>query len=663
MENPILVLREFRFFLSIVAFLVLIPQGASAQRPEILIADFEDADYAGWASTGNAFGSVPAHGTITPQSAVSGYLGQGLANSFLGLDASTGTLESPPFTLQRDYLNFLVGGGSHDDQTRVELIVDGKVVLTSSGIETESLFWITWNIKSWADKSAKIRIVDNSTGGWGHVLADDFRQSDEARAFREALRPQFHFTAPKGWINDPNGMVYYDGEYHLFYQSNPYGIPWGNMTWGHAVSPDMIHWEHLPLAIYPDNADCPAFSALIILWTSINCGQRLAYSNDRGRTWTKWSGNPVIAQEGDARDPKVFWSKATGKWILAIWTPAKGGGISFYDSPNLKTWTWLSITPGYHECPNIWEAPVDGDSSKAKWVLHGANGQYKIGTFDGTKFTPETGPYEMDWGRNWYASQMFSDIPATDGRTINISWMVGAVQIYGGEFPGMPFNGQMSIPTSLTLKTLAQGVRLTRLPIKELDALRIHTDSWKDQTLMPGENPLAALSGDLFDIEAEFELTGATEFGFKLRDSVVAYHVNERKLYNLGRSADLDPVGHRIKIRILLDWASLEVFGNDGEVTLTSNFQPQAGHNSLQAYAIGGNVKVISMDVHKLRGVWDPKDVQAAWDKAKAPTEIRSSGPVKARVLSKISNPTWFDLIGRSQAAARFKVLFKKCLP
>ncbi len=650
------------------ALALTLSMSANAQRADLPIADFEAADYAGWSATGTAFGTAPAQGTVGVQQVVSGFLGHGLINSYLNGDGTTGTLESPAFPLQRDYVNFLVGGGAHD-QTRVDLMVDGNAVLTSTGIESEELFWITWNVKPWAGKSARIRIVDNETGGWGHILADDFRQSDESQAFREAFRPQFHFTADKGWLNDPNGMVYYDGEYHLFYQHNPFGLPWGNMTWGHAVSPDMIHWQHLPLAIQPDNATCTAYSgsavvdwnntagfqtgkdkALIILWTSIGCGQRLAYSNDRGRTWTKWDGNPVIPAESDARDPKVFWSASTHKWILALWTPARGGGISFYGSGNLKAWNWLSIAPDFFECPNIWESPVDGNPAKTKWVLHGAAGQYRIGSFDGIKFTPEAGPYPMDWGRHWYASQIFSDIPAADGRTINISWM------NGGSYPGMPFNGQMSIPTSLSLKTLAQGLRVTRLPVKEIEDIRIHTDSWKDKILAPGQNLLSGLSGDLYDIDAEFELAGATEFGFKLRDSVVAYHVAEKKLWSLDKNAALAPVGNRIKIRVLLDRSSLEVFGNDGEVTMTSNFLPVAGRNGLEVFAIGGNVRVVSLAAHKLRGTWDPKDLQAAWDKAKNAVAVRGSSPRKALSMAKTRELSRFDVRGRSRKSSGFSV-------
>jgi fructan beta-fructosidase len=631
---------EFRrCFLLTLSLLPLLPACPRAQGADIPLADFEGADYAGWTASGAAFGSAPAHGTLPNQQAVGGFQGQGLANSYLGGDAAQGALESPVFTLQRDYLDFLIGGGSHPDQTAVELIVDGKAVLSASGNETENLFRTAWNVKPWAGKTARIRITDKGAGGWAHILADQFAQTSRYRAYQESYRPQFHFTAPKNWLNDPNGLVYYQGEYHLFYQSNPYGIAWGHMTWGHAVSPDLVHWEHLPDAILPDNDACTAYSGsavvdwentagfqkggektLIILWTSIGCGQRLAYSNDNGRTWTKWEGNPVVPQEGDARDPKVFWHAPTHKWVMALWTPANGGGIAFYTSPNLKQWTYASLTPGLFECPNIWQAALDGDPVKAKWILHGADGQYRIGNFDGTKFTTEAGPYPLDWGRNWYASQIYSDIPAADGRVLNISWM------NGGSFPGMPFNQQMSFPVSLSLKTFPQGPRLAKLPAKEIENIRIHSDTWKDLTLNPGQNPLSGLSGDLFDVRGEFELAGAAEFGFRLRDSAVAYQVASKTLRVLGKSAPLEPVNNRITLRVLLDRASLEAYGNEGEVSLTGNFLPAAGRTGLEVYAVGGPVKIISLEAHKMRGTWDPGDLQAAWDKARqAATSVRGN--------------------------------------
>ena len=643
--------------------IVLLSAVSAMAQADILLADFDGADYAGWTATGSAFGTKPANGTLGNQQPVSGFEGTGLVNSFLGGDAPTGALESPIFTIQREYLNFMVGGGAHNE-TRVELVVEGKAVLTATGIETERLFWVTWNLKPWAGKQARVRLIDELSTGWGHILADQFSQGNTAKAFQEARRPQFHFSAPKGWLNDPNGLVYYDGEYHLFYQHNPYGLPWGNMTWGHAVSPDLIHWEHLPLTITPDGA-CGAYSGsavvdwnntagfqkggektLIILWTSFGCGQRLAYSNDRGRTWTKWEGNPVIPQEGEARDPKVFWHEKTKKWVMAVWTNERGNGISFYSSPNLKQWTWMSIATGYFECPNIWETKVDGKADQTKWILYGAEGKYTIGNFDGTKWTAEAGPFVGDYGKHSYASQIYSDIPAADGRTINITWM----RSDDGFYKDAPFNQQMGIPVSLNLRTTSAGLRLARVPVKEIADLRVHSDTWKDLTLTAGgANPLATQSGELFDISAEFEPGTATEFGLKVGSAVIAYKPSTKILSALGNTAAMGPVGGRVSIRALLDRHTLEVFGNEGEVEMSFKFDP--GLTSLEAYAVGGNVKVVSMAVHRLRGAWDPKDLAAAWEKAKNPVAI--TGPEKSRSRSlSVSLSRWMaarvDALGRS---------------
>lgn len=646
----------------VLLFPILIPVLAHAQA-DIKIADFESAGYPpDWAVTGTAFGSGPAQATLPNQQPVSGIVGTGYLNSYHGGDDSKGTLQSAAFAIQRPYINFLAGGGNHPLKAAVELVVDGKTVLSATGNHNEAMYWRTWDVTAWQGKTAFIRLVDDATGDWGHILADEFSQSGVPKAFQEPLRPQFHFTPPHNWINDPNGLVYYGGEYHFFYQHNPYGMGWGNIAWGHAVSPDMVHWQHLPVALEPDNAGCLAYSGsavvdwentagfqtgaektLIIFWTSFGCGQRLAYSNDRGRTWTKWSGNPLIPNEGEMRDPKVYWHAPSRKWVMAVWTDTRGGGISFWTSPNLKTWSFSSILGGFFECPDYFELAVDGNPSDRRWVLHAAAGDYILGAFDGTRFVKQAGPFKMDYGRNWYASQSFADIPAADGRRINISWMREA------SFPGMPFNGQMSLPTSLALKTLPDGVRLTRLPVKELDVLRLKTDAFKDRVLSPGQNPLAGITGDLFDIQAEFETGGASEFGIKVRGSTVAYKVGARTLGALDRTAPLSPVGNRVKVRVIVDRASLEVFGNDGAVVLTGSFIPPGDNHGLEAYAVGGDAKIVSLDVHHLRGAWNPKDLRDAWERSKVPSAVaprtaKAEGPGWTRALIRRGA---FDALGR----------------
>jgi sucrose-6-phosphate hydrolase SacC (GH32 family) len=273
---------------------------------------------------------------------------------------------------------------------------------------------------------------------------------------------------------------------------------------------------------------------------------------------------------------------------------------AFFSSPDLKTWTHLhDITvPDCGECPDFFPLAVDGDRSKGKWVWTAANGRYLVGTFDGSRFTPEAGPRQVDYGKNYYAVQTYSDIPESDGRRIQIAWMSG------GKYPGMPFNQQMSFPCELELRSTRNGARLFRTPVKEIETLHGDVKEWSDLTLKPGDNPLAGLAGDLFDIRAEIEPGDAQAFGFKCRGEPVTVALKERKLTCLGAAADLEPVKGRVQLQVLVDRTSLEVFGNDGRVSLTSCFLPKADNRSLEVFATGGAVKVVSLRVYPLRSAW-----------------------------------------------------------
>lgn len=435
----------------------------------------------------------------------------------------------------------------------------------------------------------------------------------------EALRPQFHFTAPTNWLNDPNGLVFYKGEYHLFYQHNPTGINWGNMSWGHAVSADLMHWKDLPLALTADaNGNCFSGSAvvdrdntsgfktgtedvLVALYTGEWHGQCVAYSNDRGRTWTRYEKNPVILLWPD-RDPKVIWHKPTNQWVMALYIESgsrKGTkGISFWTSPNLKEWTYQSEISDFFECPDLFELPVDGDASKTRWVVLAGNGKYRIGNFDGKQFIPDTELMTGDWGKNFYASQSYSDIPAEDGRRIQIAWMSS------GEYPGMPFNQQMSFPCELTLKTFEDGVRMCRTPVKEIEVLYGKSHELKDLELKPGENPIKDLQGDLFDITAEIEPGQATEVGFVIRGEKVSCLLKDRKVTCLGKEAETGPIKASIDFRLLVDRTSLEVYANQYRVSMTSCFLPKAEDKGLGIYSVDGTAKIKSLKVVELNSAW-----------------------------------------------------------
>ena len=322
-------------------------------------------------------------------------------------------------------------------------------------------------------------------------------------AYKEAYRPQFHFTPKTNWTNDPNGLIHYKGEFHLFFQHNPFGIDWGNMTWGHAVSTDLVHWKQLPHAIHPDGLgtifsgsgvvdwkNTGGFqtgdeSVLVNFYTSagshapkeVPFTQSIAYSNDRGRSWTKYEGNPVIEHiERDNRDPKVIWHEPTQKWVMALYLDQND--YALFGSTNLKEWTRLSdLQIPDTECPDIFELPVDGDPDNTKWVFWGAAGKYYVGNFDGTTFIPEGDAQRADHGANFYAAQTWSDVPESDGRRTQIAWMSGSKP------PDMPFNQQMSFPCELTLRTTSEGIRLHREPVAEIENIHTYTHAWSDLTI------------------------------------------------------------------------------------------------------------------------------------------------------------------------------------
>lgn len=493
----------------------------------------------------------------------------------------------------------------------------------------------------------------------GHINIDHIYQSQEKAEeeitatplYGETYRPQFHFTPTKGWTNDPNGMVYYKGEYHLFFQHNPFGTAWGNMTWGHALSKDLVHWQQLPNALEPDALGTMFSGSAVVDWentTGFRTGkekplvaiytaagdtspaskgqpftQCIAYSNDRGRTWIKYAGNPVLKHiVGGNRDPKVIWHAPTHRWIMALYLG--GSTYALYASPDLKTWTKLQdvVMPDCSECPDFFPLPVSGptavsrtkasdagsaanalaaadnrnaNTDPSKWVFTSASGRYLVGEFDGQKFTPEAGPLQVDYGANYYAVQTYSDIQPEDGRRIQIAWMSG------GRYPKMPFNQQMSFPCTLTLRRTADGLRLYRWPVAEISRLYAGEHRYSNLTVHTGANPLHGLSGEPWDIEAEFEVRDALAFGLRVRGQEIRYSVQDGTLTCLDRTAPLKPESGRVRLRVLADRTSLEVFGNGGRVSLTSCFLPRQKDRSLEVYASNGTVKLVSLKVRALR--------------------------------------------------------------
>ncbi|HKJ41058.1 MAG TPA: glycoside hydrolase family 32 protein [Sunxiuqinia sp.] len=455
----------------------------------------------------------------------------------------------------------------------------------------------------------------------------------------EEYRPQFHFTPEKNWMNDPNGLVYLDGEYHLFYQHNPKGNEWGYMNWGHAISTDLIHWKHMPVAITADNNSedkeyCTAWSGsaivdhknvlglqkgdtptIVLFYTSHGCGQRIAYSTDKGRSWQKYTGNPVIPfdEKDDARDPKVFWYGPGQEYIMLLWRMPEGQksaqGFSIYSSDNLVDWHFESHLAGFYECPDMVELPVNRHPDDTRWVVFDGDGSYMMGTFDGKHFTPQTPKFPGDYGANYYATQTFSNISSSDGRTIQMAWM------RGGKYPNMPFNGQMNFPCELSLKTYTEGIRLTRTPVKEIALLREKPDSWENKNLIPGlnKNLVKGVKGDCLDIKGIFTLKSVNNFGFVVRHSKkddgvqIQYDAKRNILSCMGKGVILTPEDGKIQLEILLDRTSIEIFGNNGKVVMSFCYTAKPDADRLVLFNTGGELLVDKLDIYPLKSMYATK--------------------------------------------------------
>lgn len=695
-------------------------------RADILVDDFERAEYAPWTAEGEAFGPGPAQGTLPNQMRVSGYSGKRLVNSYYHGDGTTGTLTSPSILLERNYLCFLIGGGGFPDETYIELLVDGQSVRRATGPNTvpggsEELDWAAWDIREFQGKTATIRIVDRRTGFWGHINIDRIVQSDrdysklpnllempvqhrlcllpvtageatvhcrlkhgdhivryfdialpqeeepilywapvdvadfvgqtltwEVRPriaterlaqvikqadepiwpedlYHEARRPQFHFSPRVGWTNDPNGLVYYDGEYHLFFQHNPYGIRWGNMTWGHAVSRDLIHWQELGDAILPDEKgtifsgsavldskntsglgrpDAPALCAFYTAagghsYQPCPFTQCMAYSLDRGRSWTKFSGNPVVdfTAEGN-RDPKVFWHEPTQRWIMVLYV--RRDAFSLFSSSDLKNWQAEGEIPfpTAHECPELFPLPIDNNPQDIRWVLWSASGNHLIGQFDGRSFTAESDVLRSEWGKNSYAGQTWNNVP--DGRRIFIAWMNSD----GSAYQGMPFNQQMTIPRELSLRKTADGLRLFAQPVKELSQLRRRSREVRDVLLDAQQPERVWRAAELADVQLNIQPTTASQVIVQVRGVPIVYQVADRVLECLCSRTEPLPEGENLTLRILVDRTSLEIFAVDGRYVMSFCHPFDPAQTTVSVRAEGGAAKLNSAAIHELHSIW-----------------------------------------------------------
>lgn len=489
-----------------------------------------------------------------------------------------------------------------------------------------------------------------------------------SQKYNELHRPQFHFSPEEKWMNDPNGMVFFNDEYHLFYQYHPYGTTWGPMHWGHAVSKDLIHWENLPVALYPDEHGAIFSGSAVVDWNNTTGffdrepglvaiftsadnypdsdrprqRQSLAYSKDNGRTWVTYEGNPVLSDVTitDYRDPKVFWDEDTEKWVMVL---ATGQSVTIYTSPNLKDWRFASefgSTAGSHdgvwECPDLFKLPVDGDANNEKWVMfvsigdnpkfkEGSRTQYFIGQFDGTTFVNDNSDETilwLDFGRDNYAGVSWSDIPQHDGRRIYIGWMSN--WRYANQVPTESWRSAMTLPRELSLISTEFGIRLVQQVVSEFDSIRKRSEKHQDLSVESNLPVPFNMLSPLMEVAVEFENDNASSFGIEIQgaenEMTVICYDSGRNVLRVDRTnsgdnsfsesfatvqeAALQLDSGKLKLQIIIDASSAEIFANDGKAAFTSLIFPANPYDKIQLYSNEGKVKVNSLVLTELDSIW-----------------------------------------------------------
>lgn len=515
-------------------------------------------------------------------------------------------------------------------------------------------YYVPYDISAYAgqDISIDIQGMPSSSLCWKEIkLSDTFDSSN-----RETYRPVYHHTPVYGWMNDPNGMFYKDGVYHLYFQYNPYGSMWGNMTWGHSTSIDLTHWTYEGTAIVPDawgaifSGSCVVDKdntagfgkgAVVAFYTSAKStpwgdiqSQSMAYSLDNGKTFIKYEHNPILTStERDFRDPKVFWYAPGKHWVMML---AVGQEMQIYSSGNLKEWkkeSSFGAMQGAHggvwECPDLVEVAVEGSKEK-KWVLicnlnpggpfGGSAAQYFVGSFDGKKFVNEspTQTKWLDWGKDNYATVTWSNAPA--GRCIALGWMSNWQ--YANNVPTTQYRSANTLARDLTLYRVGGELYLKSKPSPEIKKAR--AEEKKIPTFeVKGNYEVASLLADnkgAYEIEMTIENKGTSKIDFSLMnekgEKVAMYYDVVRKQFVMDRSASgivgfsrdfpavtVAPVRNtdQIHLRLFIDRSSVEAFGEDGEYVMTNLVFPAEPYNRMVFSSDKGSYIVKSMNVYRLQ--------------------------------------------------------------
>ncbi|MDB6128385.1 MAG: hypothetical protein JWM35_2281 [Verrucomicrobia bacterium] len=552
--------------------------------------------------------------------------------------------------LDHRYLDIPVKAGA--PRRTLSVIVDGRVVRATDIelAEGEPDLWTFTDVSAWLGKKAVLRLeqigkigkpefqkVSLATAMQPQAL-DAVRVTDEivdlASLYHEPDRPQFHFTTRRGWLNDPNGPLYDHGEYHLFYQYQPFSMSSlsSDKSWGHTVSRDLVHWEELPVAIYPDEHggawsgstlidtknvagfQSGAKPAWLLYYTSTGRSamnpkaaepgdfvQRLAYSNDRGLTWTMFTGNPVMKNVTPLnRDPLVFWHEPSKRWVMVLYVgyPISNPGnlytAQIFNSENLKDWTYQSRIEGFFDCPVLFELPLDGNAANTRWIIHCGNMKYRVGRFDGKTFTPETDPIDSHLGKpgeSAYTAQVFRNT----SRALQICWLYN-------QKPGA--RQMMTFPCDIALVSTPSGPRLRWQPVGEIETLYGKKAVRHDLALGDGPQSFSASLGRHLDVRAEILPGDAKEVEINVCGIPIVFHPESKELTVPGYSLTLTLPEKFLQLRVLLDVGSLEIFADGGLVYLPVTVPAPAGNETTFVAARGGSARARLLDVREIKSIW-----------------------------------------------------------
>ncbi|HEU4788686.1 MAG TPA: glycoside hydrolase family 32 protein [Flavobacterium sp.] len=502
---------------------------------------------------------------------------------------------------------------------------------------------------------------DNSTIA---IAATETIAIDSTLPYKESYRPQFHFSPEKKWMNDPNGLVFYKGTYHLFYQYFPGDIVWGPMHWGHATSKDLIHWEHQKIALFPDKLglifsgsavidinNTSGFGSIenppmIAIFTYHNMeiekagkintqSQGLAYSLDEGETWTKYKGNPIIGNNSlkDFRDPKVFWNSETNLWNLTL---VAGDHAQFYSSKNLIDWTYVSqfgknigAHGGVWECPDLFKLKVE-NSKEEKWVLlisinpgapNGGSGtQYFIGDYDGKSFkTNQKDIKWIDYGTDNYAGVTYNNVP--NNERVFIGWMSN--WLYARNTPTKNWRSAMTLPRKLSLEKIGNNYVLKNCPIQQLKTIKIPEYSEELLSIQANKkitfeyNHLNQSQIDFKALTKNLKLT----FSNEVNDSLVFIYDHKMNSFAIDRThsglvnfeADFGKSIHKteapnlttatLDYQIILDWSSIEIFLNGGVYSFTEQIFPNKPYTKLSIWS-DEDQEIKNLNISKIKSIW-----------------------------------------------------------